>query len=36
MKPGIVGVYNLHTYDSERVEWLKVLDEHLEVLAAVH
>lgn len=33
MKPGIVGVYNLHTYDAERVEWLKRLDAHLEALA---
>lgn len=35
MKPGIVGVYNLHTYDVERVQWLKLLDGHLEGLAAV-
>ena len=33
MKPGIVGVYNLHTYDADRVEWLKRLDAHLEALA---
>jgi integrase len=33
MKPGIVGVYNLHRYDVERGEWLKRLDEHLEALA---
>lgn len=36
MKPGIVGVYNLHTYDRERREWLARLDLHLEQLAASH
>lgn len=33
--PGIVGVYNLHTYDAERVIWLRRLSEHLETLAEV-
>jgi len=32
--PGIVGVYNLHAYDKERVEWLTKLSNHLEGLAA--
>ncbi|WP_211163338.1 hypothetical protein [Aromatoleum diolicum] len=35
MPPGIVGTYNRHTYDAERVEWLLRLSEHLEALAAV-
>lgn len=35
MKPGIVGVYNLHTYDAERVGCLRQLDAHLEALVAV-
>jgi integrase len=34
MLPGVVGVYNVHQYDSERVEWLKRLSDHLERLAA--
>lgn len=34
MKSGIVGVYNLHRYDSERVRWLRLLDGHLEAQAA--
>lgn len=32
--PGVVGVYNVHAYDAERVEWLKRLSDHLEILAA--
>lgn len=31
--PGVVGVYNQHTYDAERVEWLKRLSDYLEGLA---
>jgi integrase len=34
MKGGVVGVYNLHSYDNERRVWLSRLSEHLEVLAA--
>ncbi|NMV36814.1 tyrosine-type recombinase/integrase [Ralstonia insidiosa] len=33
MLPGVEGVYNLHTYDRERREWLTRLSEHLEALA---
>lgn len=33
MQPGIVGVYNLHSYDAERVEWLRRLSDRLEELA---
>lgn len=33
MPAGIVGTYNRHTYDAERVEWLRRLSEHLEALA---
>jgi len=33
MLPGVEGVYNLHTFDAERVEWLKKLDDYLERLA---
>lgn len=36
MQPGVVGVYNRHTYDAERLEWLTRLDERLEQLAAQH
>ncbi|NDV11638.1 tyrosine-type recombinase/integrase [Crenobacter caeni] len=32
--PGVVGVYNQHSYDAERVEWLMRLSDHLESLAA--
>lgn len=32
--PGIVGVYNQHRYDAERVEWMRRLSERLEGLAA--
>jgi len=34
MLPGVVGVYNQHAYDAERVEWLKRLADRLEQLAA--
>lgn len=34
MLPGVVGVYNQHSYDAERKEWLKKLSDHLEALAA--
>lgn len=34
MLPGVVGVYNVHQYDAERVEWLKRLSGRLEDLAA--
>lgn len=33
MQPGIVGVYNVHSYDGERLEWLTKLDVKLEELA---
>lgn len=33
MLPGVVGTYNLHAYDAERVEWLRRLAERLEGLA---
>lgn len=33
--PGIVGTYNLHTYDVERREWLTKLSQHLESCAAL-
>ncbi|MBT2299201.1 integrase family protein [Variovorax paradoxus] len=33
LQPGIIGVYNLHTYDRERREWLKKLAAKLEQLA---
>lgn len=33
MPPGIVGVYNRHTYDKERRLWLTLLAEHWEGLA---
>ena len=33
MPPGIIGVYNLHRYDAERRQWLKVLADHYEQLA---
>lgn len=32
MKKGVVGVYNRHTYDQERREWLGRLGKHLEAL----
>lgn len=34
MLPGVVGVYNRHTYDAERLDWLTRLDAQLEQLAA--
>jgi integrase len=34
MLPGVEGVYNLHTYDKERREWLTRLSARLEELAA--
>lgn len=34
MQPGIVGVYNRHSYDAERLDWLTRLDARLEELAA--
>jgi hypothetical protein len=33
MLSGIVGVYNRHQYDEERLEWLTRLDARLEELA---
>lgn len=33
MLPGVVGVYNRHRYDAERLEWLTRLAERLEQLA---
>jgi hypothetical protein len=32
--PGVQGVYNLHSYDAERVEWLSRLSDRLQRLAA--
>lgn len=32
MQPGIVGVYDRHTFDTERLEWLTRLDRKLESL----
>lgn len=34
VQPGIVGTYNRHRYDAERVAWLTRLSRHLEQLAA--
>lgn len=34
MLPGVQGVYNRHTYDKERYEWLRKLSDKLEALAA--
>jgi len=36
MQGGIVGTYNRHTYDAERLEWLQKLDVRLEQLAQKH
>lgn len=36
MLPGVVGVYNRHSYDAERLEWLTRLDARLEDLARQH
>lgn len=33
MLPGVEGVYNLHKFDAERVEWLRRLSDYLESLA---
>lgn len=35
MLAGVMGVYNRHAFDKERVEWLKRLSDHLEHLARV-
>ncbi|WP_296228546.1 tyrosine-type recombinase/integrase [Ralstonia sp. UBA689] len=35
MLPGVEGIYNRHTYDRERREWLARLAEHLERCAAM-
>lgn len=35
MLPGVQGIYNRHTYDRERYEWLGKLSEKLEGLAAL-
>jgi integrase len=34
VQPGIVGVYNRHSYDAQRREWLTRLSQRLEELAA--
>jgi integrase len=34
VQPGIVGVYNLYSYDAERLAWLEKLSDKLEALAA--
>lgn len=36
MLPGVVGVYNRHSYDAERLDWLTRLDAKLEELARQH
>ncbi|MGY6161870.1 tyrosine-type recombinase/integrase [Paraburkholderia strydomiana] len=36
VQPGIVGVYNLHSYDAEKREWLTKLSARLEELAAAN
>lgn len=33
MLPGVLGIYNQHGYDAERVLWLKRLSDHLDSLA---
>lgn len=33
MQPGLEGIYNLHRYDEQRVEWLRRLSDRLEELA---
>lgn len=33
--PGVMGVYNLHTYDAEKRHWLVALDARLEQLASI-
>lgn len=34
VKPGVVGVYNLHMYDAEKLEWLTALANRLEEVIA--
>ena len=34
MPPAMEATYNVHTYDAERVEWLRRLDAHLASLAS--
>ncbi len=36
VQPGVVGIYNRHTYDSERREWLTLLSHRLEEIAATY
>ncbi|WP_322041582.1 tyrosine-type recombinase/integrase [Burkholderia diffusa] len=36
VQPGIIGVYNRHTYDRERREWLAQLSHRLELIAATY
>jgi integrase len=36
VQPGIIGVYNRHTYDRERREWLAQLSHRLEDIAATY
>jgi integrase len=36
VQPGIIGVYNRHTYDSERRDWLGQLSHRLEAIAAAY
>lgn len=36
MKEGVVGIYNLHTYDTEKREWLAKLSDYLESLAEIN
>ncbi len=33
MQPGVAGTYNRHTYDAERLQWLRALAQRLEALA---
>lgn len=34
VQPGVVGTYNRHRYDAERLEWVRRLSDHLETLSA--
>ncbi len=36
VQPGIIGIYNWHTYDRERREWLTKLSHRLEEIAATY
>ncbi|KWF95339.1 alpha/beta hydrolase [Burkholderia cepacia] len=36
VQPGIIGIYNRHTYDKERREWLTQLSHRLEAIAATY